>query len=45
MCLFCMVLSAVMYYPFLKAYERTLLKQEAEKAGAQTAGNAVPVNS
>ena len=45
MCLFCMVLSAVMYYPFLKAYERTLLKQEAEKATTQTAGNAVPANS
>lgn len=24
-----------MYYPFLKAYERTLLKQEAEEAAAE----------
>jgi PTS system cellobiose-specific IIC component len=26
--LFCMLTAAAMYYPFLKAYERTLLKQE-----------------
>ncbi|RYC40480.1 PTS sugar transporter subunit IIC [Pectobacterium zantedeschiae] len=31
MCLLCMVMSAAMYYPFLKVYERTLLKQEQEK--------------
>ena len=31
MCLICMVMSAVMYYPFLKAYERTLLKQDEER--------------
>lgn len=30
MCLICMVMSAVMYYPFLKAYEKQLLDQEAE---------------
>jgi PTS system cellobiose-specific IIC component len=30
MCLFCMVMSALMYYPFLKAYERTLLKKQDE---------------
>jgi len=29
MCLICMVMSALMYYPFVKAYERTLQKQEA----------------
>ncbi|HEI8866305.1 PTS sugar transporter subunit IIC [Serratia sp. AKBS12] len=43
MCLFCMALSALMYYPFLKAYERTLLKQEQEnnqpQGGAATAMN------
>ncbi|HFK7187551.1 TPA: PTS sugar transporter subunit IIC [Serratia odorifera] len=44
MCLFCMVLSALMYYPFLKAYERTLLKQEQENNQPQ--GGAAPaVNS
>ncbi|TCV94295.1 PTS sugar transporter subunit IIC [Biostraticola tofi] len=32
MCLFCMVLSALLYLPFLRAYERSLLKTEAEKA-------------
>ncbi|MEI8632624.1 hypothetical protein P4S72_12845 [Vibrio sp. PP-XX7] len=31
MCCLCMVVSGLMYYPFLKAYERTLLKQEHEK--------------
>ncbi|CCJ73577.1 PTS system, cellobiose-specific IIC component [Cronobacter condimenti 1330] len=29
MCLICMVMSALMYYPFVKAYERTLQKQES----------------
>lgn len=38
MCLICMVMSAVMYYPFLKAYERTLLKQEEETAAEAHAG-------
>ncbi|MFC3912863.1 PTS sugar transporter subunit IIC [Pseudaeromonas sharmana] len=33
--LFCMLTAAAMYYPFLKAYERTLLKQEAEEAAAE----------
>jgi len=33
--LFCMFTAAAMYYPFLKAYERTLLKQEAEEAAAE----------
>ncbi|CAI0729734.1 PTS sugar transporter subunit IIC [Serratia ficaria] len=36
MCLFCMLLSALMYYPFLKAYERTLLKQEQENNQPQS---------
>jgi PTS system cellobiose-specific IIC component len=36
MCLLCMVFSAVMYYPFLKAYERSLLKTEQEKEQQQS---------
>lgn len=43
MCLFCMVLSALMYYPFLKAYERTLIRQEQEKQSPQ--GGEAAVNS
>lgn len=43
MCLICMVMSAVMYYPFLKAYERTLLKQDEER-NAQENENPVTVN-
>ena len=39
MCLICMVLSAAMYYPFLKAYERTLLKQEEDKQANELALN------
>ncbi len=35
MCLFCMVMSALMYYPFLKAYERTLLKKQIESQDAE----------
>jgi len=35
MCLFCMVMSALMYYPFLKAYERTLLKKQDENQDAE----------
>jgi PTS system cellobiose-specific IIC component len=31
MCLFCMLMSAAMYYPFLKAYERSLLKKQQEE--------------
>ncbi len=38
MCLICMVMSAVIYLPFLRAYERSLMKTEVEKAKA-----AVPV--
>jgi PTS system cellobiose-specific IIC component len=43
MCLICMVMSAVMYYPFLKAYERTLLKQDEER-NAQEESSPVTVN-
>lgn len=39
MCLVCMVMSALMYLPFLRAYERTLIKNEEQKAQA-TVGNA-----
>lgn len=31
MCVMCMAMSAIMYLPFLKAYEKQLLDQEAEK--------------
>jgi len=41
MCLVCMAMSAIMYYPFLKAYERTLLKQEEETAAEAHAGQPV----
>lgn len=37
MCFICMGISALMYYPFVRAYERTLLKQEAETAEAEEA--------
>ncbi|WP_058911485.1 PTS sugar transporter subunit IIC [Entomohabitans teleogrylli] len=38
MCLICMATAAVMYYPFLKAYEKQLLAQDAERHDApQTA--------
>ena len=36
MCLICMVTAAVMYYPFLKAYEKQLLSQETGDAGAES---------
>jgi PTS system cellobiose-specific IIC component len=32
MCFICMGISALMYYPFVRAYERTLLQQDAENA-------------
>ncbi|ORM50823.1 PTS cellobiose transporter subunit IIC [Pantoea conspicua] len=43
MCLVCMVLSALCYLPFLRAYERSLMKAELEKTQshaplAETAG-------
>ncbi|EOC0112126.1 PTS sugar transporter subunit IIC [Cronobacter sakazakii] len=43
MCLICMVMSALMYYPFVKAYERTLQKQEA--AQDNTEGDTVTNNA
>ncbi|ELY7520176.1 PTS sugar transporter subunit IIC [Cronobacter sakazakii] len=36
MCLICMVMSALMYYPFVKAYERTLQKQEAAQDNTES---------
>ena len=35
MCLVCMVMSALMYLPFLRAYERTLIKTKSRKPGLQ----------
>ncbi|EOW6845064.1 PTS sugar transporter subunit IIC [Cronobacter sakazakii] len=43
MCLICMVMSALMYYPFVKAYERTLQKQEATQDN--TEGDTVTNNA
>ncbi|ELQ6148896.1 PTS sugar transporter subunit IIC [Cronobacter turicensis] len=43
MCLICMVMSALMYYPFVKAYERTLQKQET--AQNATEGDTVTNNA
>ncbi|EOC0554608.1 PTS sugar transporter subunit IIC [Cronobacter sakazakii] len=43
MCLICMVMSALMYYPFVKSYERTLQKQEA--AQDNTEGDTVTNNA
>ncbi|AJJ24573.1 PTS cellobiose transporter subunit IIC [Yersinia enterocolitica] len=37
LCLICMATSAVMYFPFLKAYEKQLLEQETDKATAHNA--------
>ena len=36
MCLICMATAAVMYFPFLKAYEKQLLSQESHES--ETAG-------
>ncbi|EOC0417706.1 PTS sugar transporter subunit IIC [Cronobacter malonaticus] len=36
MCLICMVMSALMYYPFVKAYERTLQKQETAQDSSES---------
>ncbi|MED5742083.1 PTS sugar transporter subunit IIC [Enterobacter hormaechei] len=44
MCLVCMVMSALMYLPFLRAYERTLIKNEEQKAQA-TVGTAETVSN
>lgn len=35
MCFICMLMSAAMYFPFLRAYEKQLLDQEAEKESEQ----------
>jgi PTS system cellobiose-specific IIC component len=35
MCFICMAISALMYYPFVRAYERTLLQQDAENAKSE----------
>ncbi len=40
LCLFCMLMSALMYLPFLRVYERSLLQQEAEKAAEAAAQGA-----
>ncbi|CNI21621.1 PTS sugar transporter subunit IIC [Yersinia vastinensis] len=37
LCLLCMVSSAIMYFPFLKAYEKQLLEQESENTELQGA--------
>ncbi|AIX73735.1 MAG: PTS sugar transporter subunit IIC [Mixta calida] len=37
MCLFCMMLSALIYLPFVKAWERSLLRQEQEAQAQQAA--------
>ncbi|EMA8636659.1 PTS sugar transporter subunit IIC [Cronobacter malonaticus] len=36
MCLICMVMSALMYYPFVKAYEHTLQKQEEAQESTES---------
>ena len=36
MCLICMLISAAMYIPFLRAYERSLMKTEEQKLKAAT---------
>ncbi|MDG3086040.1 PTS sugar transporter subunit IIC [Vibrio hannami] len=43
MCFICMAMSAAMYFPFLKAYEKQLLDQEAENE--KQAENAQPVTA
>ncbi|ARJ43631.1 PTS cellobiose transporter subunit IIC [Pantoea alhagi] len=40
MCLFCMALSALIYLPFVKAWERSLLQQEAEASQSAAASGA-----
>lgn len=35
MCLICMVVSALIYLPFLRAYERSLMKTEEQKTQAR----------
>ena len=46
MCLICMVMSALIYLPFLRAYERSLMKTEEQKAqDAVSVANAARSNS
>ncbi|MGD8106010.1 PTS sugar transporter subunit IIC [Pantoea sp. FN0302] len=40
MCLFCMALSALIYLPFVKAWERSLLQQEAQASQSAAASGA-----
>lgn len=35
MCFICMAVAALMYYPFVRAYEKTLLQQDADNAKAE----------
>ncbi|MGF1748420.1 PTS sugar transporter subunit IIC [Vibrio cionasavignyae] len=43
LCFMCMAMSAIMYLPFLKAYEKTLLDQEARDQEKQPESDAQPV--
>lgn len=46
MCFICMAMSALMYLPFLRAYERSLMKTEEQKAqDAVSVANAARSNS
>lgn len=45
MSLICMATAALMYLPFLKAYEKQILQQEAEQEQDQQAGDAKPVTA
>lgn len=41
MCFICMAVAALMYYPFVKAYERTLLQQDVVEEESQKADAAL----
>ncbi|PSW22197.1 PTS sugar transporter subunit IIC [Photobacterium sanctipauli] len=45
MCLICMVTAAIMYLPFLKAYEKQLLEQEAANNSESEAPKGEPVTA
>jgi PTS system cellobiose-specific IIC component len=45
MCLICMTTAALIYLPFLKAYEKQILQQEAEQEQEKEAGDAKPVTA
>ena len=45
MSLLCMCSAAAMYYPFLKAYERTLLKQDELDQAAAASGELAPATA